>query len=242
MRATAAGLIVLLAVGTASAPAHAIKYTRTVGATVQSSYIFRGVQRAEESIVLDAELQLNGYYLGAKGVLPFGDRTEEIPSEGRFYLGWTPHVPGPAELDFGASLYTYPEGSAVLADEDRVELYGGLFADLPLHPAIYARYDFEFETTSIEGGFRKFVGLPDLYGVEFGFDAGWVGRNGFDEYRYLTGSIDLVRNFSYGVEAFIGLRASAANEDVIFSDVEQSGPVYGDKARGWVAAGVSATF
>jgi hypothetical protein len=238
------GLIAAVAVTALGAPARAqgIMYTRDVRVVVSSDYVFRGVQRAEETFKLVGELRFNGLHGGAALIQPFDD---DFASETRLFGGWSPHLEDHGSMfdfELGFTWYATPDSAPGFPDDSRFEPYAKLFLDAPLMPSLASYYDTELETYTLEGRLTHFVPLGAQNGVELGFDGGLVSPDDADEHAYAHGSIDLVRNFLGGVEGFVGVRGATSSEDLYFDSVGPFGPVYDQRGRVWATAGFSATF
>ncbi|MCG8440801.1 MAG: hypothetical protein MI723_03240 [Caulobacterales bacterium] len=220
-------------------------FTRTVEASVDSAYLFRGTQRGEGMVFVDGEIVLNGVYLAALAAAPFGEGAETLPTELRGYVGYSPHLEdrgSPFDLDAGVAVYAFPEDSDVLGDDTRVEVFGGVVGLVPLNPALYGYYDFELETFTVEGGVTQYLPLGGLRGVELALDAGYVEPDAGDGYSYAEAGADLVQGFGAGLEGYVGARAAVTSEELLFDDLDEQGPELGEDFKAWVTGGVRLTF
>jgi hypothetical protein len=240
-------LAAALATGTAAvaspAEAQGIMYTREIRSSLNSAYVFRGVQRSDETFKLVGELRLNGLHAGAALIQPFD--TGDFGNETRVFGGWSPHLEDHgSRLDFelGFTWYATPDSAPGFPDDSRFEPYAKLFFDAPLMPSLAGFYDAELETTTIEGRLTHFVEFGGLSGLELGFDGGLVSPDRAEDHTYAQGSIDLVRSFLNGVEGYVGVRGAVSSEDRYFDSVTPVGPLYDQRGRVWATAGFSASF
>lgn len=243
MRRSIAAALLSTVAAASGAGADGLTYRRDLALEVGSSYVFRGVQQAEETFRLNGELRFNGLHGGVTFLQPFNG--DDFADEARLYGGWSPHVEdrgSPIDVEFGFTYYMTPDGSPGFPDAARFEPYGAIFLDAPLMPSLYGFYDAERETFTLEGRATHFVELTSLNGLELKLDAGHVSPDAAMDHSYAQGSIDFVRNFLNGMEGYVGVHGAVSSEETFFDDVTAFGPVYDDDRKVWIAAGFTATF
>ena len=232
----------LLAGAPSAADPQGIMYTRDVDVVAKSAFVFRGVQRAEETVKLQGELRFNGLHGGAALYQPLDD---DFGNETRLFGGWSPHIEdhgSPFDFELGFTWYASPNEGFGTPDASRWEPYAKLFLDAPLAPSLAYYYDIELEQSSLEGRLTHFLPIGALNGLEFGFDGGVVSPENADEHAYAQGSVDLIRNFLNGMEGHVGLRGATSSEKRYFTDVTAAGPAYDEAAKAWLTIGVTSTF
>ncbi len=236
---------VLFALAAASPALAQFTYARHVYAATDTAYVFRGAQRADLTATLNGEVELNGIYAGFLAALPFGDDADGAPLETRFYGAWSPHIEDRgSKIDFeiGLTYFAFHDEPPGMSQDDRVEPHVGVMFDAPFDPRVFVYYDVEGETLTLEGGLARYYELQGLRGLQLTFDGGYVAPDRLMDYAYAEAGVEFIQGFSHGVEAFVGLRGAVSSEETFFSDLNAAGPVFGEKAKGWVTVGVSATF
>jgi len=227
----------------APALAEGLTFTRDISVEVDSAYVFRGVQQADETFRLNAQLRFNGVYGGVTFLQPLDG--DDFSNEARLYGAWSPHIEdhgSPFDVEFGFTYYITPDAAPGLADDARFEPYGAIFFDVPLMPSVHGFYDVELEAFTVEGRTSHYVPLDGLTGLDLSFDAGHVSPDNAMEHSYAKGSIDLVRNFLNGIEGYVGVRGAISSQDTFFDNVTAVGPVFDQETKVWISAGVTATF
>ncbi len=218
---------------TATGPAHA-DFKRKLAAEIESSYIFRGLQRAEIAGLYSAELELGDFYIKGLRVEPLGADEEEFNVETRFTGGWRPTFGSKRfTWDFGGQ--TFRLANDVTDDVDhRFEAFAGVEMYAPLNPAVHVYYDTEDEIFTTEAGLFHYQALPLSLSLQSSFDAGLVTPldNDFEDYAYFQGRADIVRSFLFGIEAYAGVRGVLNTEDEFLEDNPEI----------WFGGGASWTF
>lgn len=178
---------------------------------VESEYVFRGVEITSESFQGSIEATYGDGYLGLWGsesLDSFGSDTSEFD----LYGGWGYALNDSTTLDFGGTLYHYPDAS-----DETFEAYIGSSFDTVLAPSVYAFYDFDLKVFTFEGSVGHSVELNEDSALEFGAYVGYVdGENGFD-YTYYGATGDYVYAISESTSVSVGLRYSTNDKDLGFS-------------------------
>jgi uncharacterized protein (TIGR02001 family) len=126
-------------------------YSVTVDFPYASKYVFRGVQYAKESLQPSVELASGNFYAGVWTNQPI---TDNLDNEIDFYAGYGLPLSDTVKLDFGATVYYYPEADTSVYDSNTFEGYIGLTGSVSGYsPGVYAYYD-----TSAEGLYAAGVG------------------------------------------------------------------------------------
>jgi hypothetical protein len=243
-----AGIIGAAALGTA-AQAQGITFTREVHGVLLSDYVFRGVQRSEETVKLGGDVRFDGFHAGALLIQPFN--TDDFADEARLFASWSPHVEdkgSPIDYELGFTYYLTPDGAPGFPSQGRIEPYAKLFFKAPLMPSLAGYYDVQLQTYTVEGKLSQMVPLGAMNTLELGVDGGYVSPDGSQtrastiEHAYAQGSVDFVHNFLDGLEGYVGVRGAVSSEDTFLGTTTPAGPLYDKRGKAWVAAGFTKSF
>jgi uncharacterized protein (TIGR02001 family) len=155
----------------------------TVDATYASKYIFRGVVLGKHAFHPSVELSYSDFYAGIWGNVAL-DGKDDYPDneEWDFYFGKSFAITDIASLDVGYTYYYYPE---VSSNNGTQEVYLGMNWDVQgFSPGVYAYYDFDLETFTIQGSVGTSLPLEQM-GTSLDLTAtlGHVDGDGFS-YTY----------------------------------------------------------
>ncbi|MDQ8183991.1 hypothetical protein [Pelagicoccus sp. SDUM812002] len=199
--ATAAGLV-----SAANITAQEVTYSVSYG--VESEYVFRGVEIASESLQGSIEATYGDGYLGlwaSEALDDFGSDTSEFD----LYGGWGYALNDDVTLDFGGTIYHYPDFS-----DETFEAFIGAAFDTALAPSLYAFYDFDLDAFTLEGGIGHSVAVNDVSSVDLGLTAGYVDFDNGGHYAYYGATADYVYKLSETTDVSVGVRYSSNDKDL----------------------------
>jgi uncharacterized protein (TIGR02001 family) len=148
IKKTTLALAALVAGVSAQAQEEANSLSATLDVTYVTDYIFRGVRLAEASVQPSFELGYAGAYAGVwHSDAVSNSAPDAFDSETDLYAGYGFDVSDTISLDALVTRYTYNGGSA----GDSTEIGLGASVDVLLTPTVYAYYDFDLETFTVEG-------------------------------------------------------------------------------------------
>lgn len=208
IKKTALALAALVA-GVSAQAADAAKsdLSVTVDVTYVSDYIFRGVKLGDASIQPSVELAYADFYVGAW-------HTSEIShndgaTETDFYAGYGYKLNDKIKLDVGATGYTYNGGS----NNDTVEGYFGVTADVLLSPSLYYYFDFDLDVSTIEASIGYSIPVDAIKAsVDLSAKLGNVSAPGQD-YTYGVAGVSIPYKLSETATLTVGV-------DYIINDSE----------------------
>lgn len=175
---------------------------------IESEYVFRGLEIASESFQGSIEGSYGDSYFGVwmhEAIDSFGSDTSEFD----FYAGHGFAIDDTFSLDFGGTLYHYPDAS-----DETFEVFVGIAADTQLAPSLYAFYDVDLEVFTLEGAIGHSISLGDDSSVELGAAVGHVFSDDSIDYLYYSATADYVYALSDNSDFSIGLRYSNNDEDL----------------------------
>ncbi|KAF0095368.1 MAG: hypothetical protein E1N59_863 [Puniceicoccaceae bacterium 5H] len=205
----------------------------------ESAYVFRGVQRAEETFMPAIDISSKGAYFGAWGALPTGNYGDELD----LYGGYGFEVSELVSLDVGGTYYSYPT-SEDFDNDNTFEIYGGASFDVMFNPAVYVFYDFDLENLTVEGSAGYSYPLSDAASLDATGYVGWVsldeegwntaGTENFDDYFYY--GVNLALSYALAENASVSVYGNFAGstEEQVFE--------YGDKNTIWYGLAVTTGF
>ena len=180
MKKTIFALASLAACASASA-AEAQSYPLDVSldATYVSSYVFRGLERAQASVQPSVEANYRNFYAGA---WYSDDLAGGVRSETNLYAGYNLDLTEIFSADVGLTRYLY-EGHQ---GNDSTEAFVGVKANVLLTPSLYSYYDFDNQSTTFVASVGYTVPVAKLgLVVDLSALAGYVQRtNGATDYSY----------------------------------------------------------
>lgn len=169
--------------------------------TYASEYVFRGIERADESFQPSLEASVGDFYAGLWGNLPIRSGQQ---SELNYYGGFALDVPGleMLTLDVGATVYHWPRAGL---DRTHEAFVGTKFENFGIHgvsAAVYYFYDFDVRSHVVEGsvGYSFALAAMDipasidvsaLYGNQFGSQIEGHPFRGSENYHYYGASAEL---------------------------------------------------
>ncbi len=187
----------------------------------QSSYVFRGVQLAEETFMPSLDFEVAGFYAGIWAALPVNHTVNgvEIDNEVDFYAGYGWGISELVSADVGFTYYTYPNAQDKFFDSDvnTFEVYGGLAFEVPFTPAIYIFRDFDVKSWTVEvsGGDSWEVALDTTF--DLGAHLGYSDISGGDDYWYFGVDAGFTYAFNDYVSATVSAGWSWADEKYDFA-------------------------
>ncbi len=200
--ATAAGLV-----SAANINAQELAYSVNYG--IETEYVFRGVEIASESLQGSIEATYGDGYFGVWANEGLED-IDSNASEFDIYGGWGYALNDAITLDFGGTLYHYPDADG----DDSFEAYVGASFDTVLAPSFYVFHDFDYETFTFEGSLGHSVDLNEVSRVDFGLTAGYVDFDNGGQYAYYGATADYVYTLSETTDVSVGLRYSTNDKDL----------------------------
>lgn len=237
--------VVALALGVlAASPAAAFDFRRTLRAELEQDAIFRGQRLGDFSAALIGDLALGDAYADVavswirNDATGFDETTAAVTARG----GAVRALGRRAELDVGLSATANLSAQSALRVDDRVELYAGVVAKLPLSPAAYGFYDTKNDAWTVQAGVYDRVDLPFLLALRGSADIGHVSGSDLDDFLYARGRADLVRDFLRGVEAYVGVRASSVTDELVVGRFRDGRGPDTDDAEVWAGGGLSWSF
>ncbi|MBD5779898.1 hypothetical protein IEN85_10400 [Pelagicoccus sp. NFK12] len=203
--AAASGLV-----SAASMNAQELAYSVSYG--IESEYVFRGVEIASESLQGSIEATYGDGYIGVwanEALDDFGSNASEFD----FYAGWGYALNDAVTLDFGGTLYHYPD----FKGDDTFEAYVGAAFDTALAPSLYVYHDFDLDAFTFEGSIGHSVDVTEVSRVDLGLTAGYVDFDNAGHYAYYGATADYVYTLSDNTDVAVGVRYSTNDKDLGFS-------------------------
>lgn len=191
-------------------PAATPSYTVTVDFPYVSSYVFRGVKLAEDSIQPSIKVAMGSAYAGIWLSEPLDS---EFDREVDFYGGYSFALSSAWALDVGATIYHYPElDTSSGADDTTVEGYVGLNGSLGgVTLGGYVYHDFTLEATTVQGSLGYGIPLGEKLSANLAGTLGYVTFDGGDDYVYYGASVQFPYKISDQSTLTVG--GSYANHD-----------------------------
>lgn len=200
--------------------------TSTLKSGFESEYVFRGDQLASNVSVTTAEVDFGIPYAGVTAVVNL--EGEDSSTEIDVFAG-AEFDTAFAVIDVGVFAYVYPENDVKLDETDyTLEPYVGVTALVPFNPSLYAYYDVDLESLTLE------VAASQTFVLE-GYDALTINTQVFlgyqdaqdltpnsvtdtaNSYSYYGGTVDLVYSLTEKLQAAVGLRFTDT-DDVAVED------------------------
>lgn len=200
-----------IALATAASAQDEISVTTTFA--WESSYVFRGVQYAEESFMPGLDVAIGGAYFGIWAALPAGAEANEVD----FYAGYGADVADGVSLDFGVTHYTFPSSGADIGEDGATtEIFAGAALDLPVSPSLYVYYDFDLEAFTFEGSIGHSIEIDEKTTFDLSGAVGYVSPDGGDSYTYILASAGFGYAFNDYASGSVYANYSSASEDMMF--------------------------
>ncbi|NRA27948.1 MAG: hypothetical protein HRU10_11960 [Opitutales bacterium] len=205
MKKTITAIVAAFAV--ASASAQELSISTTVG--YESTYIFRGAELADDIFHGSVDFAYGDFYAGIWTAQPI---TESQANEIDFYAGYGVAVSDLVSLDFGGTIYYYPEAGS--GDESTFEAYIGAAFDVLASPAIYVYYDFDLEWVTVEGSVGYSIPLSEEASFDLGGYIGYIDGDDIDGGYYVGATADISYTFTDYASGSIGIRVSDLDDDL----------------------------
>ncbi|NBD38350.1 MAG: hypothetical protein GVY10_07270 [Verrucomicrobia bacterium] len=159
----------------------------------ESSYMFRGVQLAEDYFAPSVDISYGGFYTGVWAALPVDHIYD---NEVDLYAGYSFPMSDVLSADVGATYYTYPDSQDDFFDSDTntLEFYGGVAMDVQLSPAVYVYYDVELENLTLETSIGHSFPIDDASSVDVSAHLGWVDLG--DDVVIMRGEGEVLESWS----------------------------------------------
>ncbi len=212
-------LLILAASLAAFTSAKAEVIEASISIDVESAYVFRGVQLAENAVMPSFDVSYGDTYFGVWAALP---TTTNYADEIDLYVGHGIDINETISLDFGGTLYTYPSSGGTLLEftDDTLELYAGFTFDAVFSPSVYLYYDLDLEATTLQ--FDIASDSYELTDTGLSFDwgafAGYVTVSGAEDYAYYGASVSFSQALSETFSVALGGYASGASESMMFGN------------------------
>lgn len=187
-------------------------YSVTLDFPYTNKYVFRGVQYARDSIQPSVEIATGPVYLGVWTNQPIVDNTD---NEFDFYIGYKQKLNDSWDVDVGATVYYYPElDSSTGGDRATTEGYVGINGNIKgFTPGVYAYYDFDLETTTLQGQLGYSIPVEQAgLSLDLSANVGRVMVKGAGDYSYW--SIGANVPFSINEKSTIYVGATYTNSDI----------------------------
>jgi len=224
----------LIVLGAASMAAAAINAQAEVSATTtfawESSYVFRGVQFAEETYMPGLDLAFGDFYVGIWAAMPAGMEANEVD----FYAGYGFYVSDTTSLDFGVTHYPFPDSGADIFDDGATtEIYAGVAFEVPFSPSAYVYYDFDLEALTLEGSVGHSFAMGESASFDLSGAVGYVSADGGTDYSYALVSAGFGFALNDYASASIYTNYSLSSEDYMYD---------GDSGEFWFGFSVTGGF
>jgi uncharacterized protein (TIGR02001 family) len=220
----------------ATTPAVAAKETSlsmssTLG--LESKYVFRGVQFADEIFTPAVDLSYGNFYAGAWFAFAEDD-ADAYPTELDAYAGYNVALSEIVTLDVGATRYAY---NRVISDfitsgmdNNSVEFFTGISANVLLSPSAYVYYDIDVHSFTFEVKIGHSFNFSQKVALNLGANSGIVTMtNGEDyaigcdrNYCYAGVTADLAYSFNDKSNVSVGARYSMSDYDSVYGSVHDS--------------------
>lgn len=187
-------------------------YSVTVDFPYASKYVFRGVQYAKQSIQPSVELTSGNFYAGVWSNQPI---TDNLDNEFDFYAGYSLPLSDIVKLDFGGTLYYYPEADTSVYDSNTFEGYIGLTGTVSgFTPGLYAYYDTVLKAFTLQGSVGYSVPMESAgTSLDFSATLGNVSPDTGDDYTYWGLGVNLPFKLSEKATAGVGVQYASASLD-----------------------------
>lgn len=179
----------------------------------ESSYVFRGVQLADETFMPAVDFAYGGAYFGIWSAQPADDEANEVD----LYLGYGFDVGDGISADVGVTYYMYPDSSEDVFDSDvnTFEVYAGLSFDAVGSPSIYLYRDLDLDAWTMELSGGQSFDISDNDKLSFGLNGaiGYVLPDEDGEYLYVQASASIDYAFNDYASGSIYLSYAVTSEE-----------------------------
>lgn len=157
-------------------------YSVTADFTYVTDYVFRGVQRAEESLQPSVKFTSGNFYAGVWSDIPL-DKGYELQVDA--FAGYHFSLSRNWKLDAGARLYNYPGLDTPGADKTTFEPYVGFNGKLfGLTSGTYAFYDTTLKVSTFQQSLGYEIVLDKKYSLLLTGSGGMVDPDAGAKYNY----------------------------------------------------------
>ena len=216
MKKSITTLAAVFALGATSLQADELSISSTFA--WESEYVFRGLQQAKSNFQPSIDLSYGPLYTGFWSMFPVRSDQSHL-KEFNFYTGYQGRMNDWVNLDFGATMYYYP--NANIQSTQLEPYFGGVF-EAPLSPTVYFYHNFRNNDTTLEASIGHGIDLGNQYDLHLGGHFGHVWRSsGTKDYAYAGASADLSYSFTEWARGSVGVRFTA--NDLSASDPELQG-------------------
>jgi len=224
----------------ASAPKEtSISMSSSLG--LESKYVFRGIQLADEIFTPAVDVSYGNFYAGAWFAFP-EDSVDGYPTEMDIYAGYNIAVSEIVTLDVGATRFAYDR---VISDfiksgnaGNSFEFFTGVSANILLSPSAYVYYDIDLHNMTVEVKIGHSFNFSDKISLNLGANAGYVISTGGDNFKnaalsiycdgnycYSGATVDLAYNINEKSSVSIGARYSVSDFEGVYGsyhDIDSS--------------------
>jgi len=192
-------------------------YSATVDVTYATTYVFRGVELANGTLMPSVEIASGNFAAGIWSAQPI---TDNIDNEIDFYAGFSVPMNDSWAFDAGATVYYYPEldtaGGTI--DDATWEPYVSISGDVNgFAPGISAFYDITLKVLTLEGSLGYSVPLEGAASsLDFGASLGRVDPKSGSGYTYYNLGVSLP--FAISDTATVSVSLDYAHNDISGAD------------------------
>jgi uncharacterized protein (TIGR02001 family) len=254
LAAIALGAVSLNAEETPAAPAATAKEGTNLSMSsslgLESKYVFRGVQLADEIFTPAIDLSYGNFYAGTWFALA-EDSADSYPTEMDLYAGYNMAVSEIFTLDVGATRYAYNRVISDFlkngSDDNSFEFFTGISANVLLSPSAYVYYDIDTHCLTFEVKVGHSFNFGDHFSLNLGASSGYAIATGGDNfsntcdtnYCYAGVTSDVVYNINEKSSVSVGARYSVSDYESIYGSNHDYDPSH-DAC--WFGASFSASF
>jgi uncharacterized protein (TIGR02001 family) len=205
-------LAVVLSVSSASAQSAGSSYSVTAEIPYVTSYVFRGVELAKQSVQPSITLVSGGFSLGVWTNQPVINLTDD---EVDFFGSYDIVLRNDWKLNVGGTVYWYPELD-LRAGGDRTTYEPKLSLGGPLGPVtstLTLYYDTTLKTSTIEGtlGYSRPMYNNERDTVDFGVTYGNVSPDAGADYAYWSASAKAMFRPKENLSIYLGAVYASSN-------------------------------
>jgi uncharacterized protein (TIGR02001 family) len=208
----------------------ASSYSVTVDFPYVSSYVFRGVKFADDSLQPSVKVTVGGAYAGIWYSQPLDS---DFDNEVDFYAGYGFEVAPGWTVDLGVTAYHYPElDTSGGADDTTYEFYAGLAGTIGggVTGNAYIYRDVTLKITTIQGSLFYGIPISDKVSCNITGTLGFASMDDADEYTYY--GLSAVFPYKISDKATVTVGGNYGNNDIAPAEHDLF----------WVNAGFSYTF
>lgn len=227
MKKIAAIALAATLVGSSLSAQEESSYSITMDFPYVSTYIFRGLEFAEESIQPSIEFASGDFYAGIWTSNPVTGAN--VANEFDFYMGYGWALSDTWSLDAGATYYYYPETPS---GDEQFEPFVGIAGDFGggFSGSGYLFYETEFEVTTAQFDLGYSIEMSDTSTFDLAGTYGFVSADGGGDYNYYSLSATLNYALNDIAGSYLG---------VVFVDTDEN---FGVDSETYFIAGLSLGF